>query len=264
VKDEPLVSVVVPTFNSERFLERCLASVRAQTCSNIEVIAVDNYSTDKTKGIAERYQAKIISSSAKRSEARNIGAKEAEGACVFFVDSDMELGASVVDECLRKIDMGYDGIIVPEFSVGEGFWAECKALEKSLYVGDDLIEAARFFRKSVFENVGGYDLDLEAGEDWGLNQKIRKSGCRIGRIEAIVYHHEGRLSLHKTMQKKRYYGKTLKRYAQKHPEDAKKQLRPIRLAFARGWRKLARDPTHAFGMFVMKTCEYAVTMLSYR
>ena len=258
MKDKPLVSVVVPTFNSEQFLERCLGSVRAQTYGNIEVIAVDNYSKDKTKEIAERYQAKIVSSGAKRSEARNIGVKEGEGTCVFFVDSDMELSASVVDECLRKIDMGYDGIIVPEVSIGEGFWAECKALEKSLYFGDDSIEAARFFRKSVFESVGGYDLDLEAGEDWALNQKIRKSGSRIGRIAAVVYHLEGRLSLHRTMQKKCYYGKTLKRYALEHPEDAKKQLQPIRLAFLRGWRKLARDPTHAFGMIVMKTCELAV------
>ena len=49
---KPLVSVVVPTFNSERFLEECLRSIREQTYSNVEVIAVDNYSTDKTREIA--------------------------------------------------------------------------------------------------------------------------------------------------------------------------------------------------------------------
>ena len=261
MKDEPLVSVVIPTFNSERFLERCLRSVKEQTCDNIEIIVVDNYSTDKTNEIAKKYGGKIISSDAKRSEARNIGAKGASGVWVFFVDSDMELGFSVVNECVRKTAEGYDGIIVPEVSVGEGFWAKCKALEKSLYVGDDLIEAARFFRKTVFDSVRGYDLDLEAGEDWDLNQRIRKSGYRIGRIEATIDHNEGRLSLPSTMQKKKYYGKTLKHYALKHPDDAKRQLGLIRPAFLRRWKKLARDPIHATGMLVMKTCEFVATKL---
>jgi glycosyltransferase involved in cell wall biosynthesis len=261
VVGEPLVSVVVPTFNSERFLERCLRSVTEQTYPCIEIIVVDNYSTDKTKEIAKRYGARIISSDAKRSEARNIGAEGANGAWVFFVDSDMELCVSVVDECLRKIGRGYGGIIVPEVSVGNGFWAKCKALEKSLYVGNDLIEAARFFRKSVFESLGGYDLDLEAGEDWDLSQRIRKSGYRIGRIEATIKHDEGRLSLVRTMQKKGYYGKTLKRYALKHHADAKRQLGLIRPAFLTGWKKLARDPIHALGMIVMKACEFLATKL---
>jgi len=255
---------VIPTFNSERFLEKCLASVKEQTCGSVEIIVVDNHSIDRTKEIAQKYQAKVISVDAKRSKARNIGAREAKGKWVFFVDSDMELAASVVDDCLRKADMGYSGIIVPEVSVGEGFWAECKALEKSLYVGDDSIEAARFFRKSVFEGVGGYDLDLEAGEDWDLNQRTRKAGYRIGRIESTIKHCEGRLSLRRTIQKKRYYGKTLNRYALKHPYDARLQFGIVRPAFLRCWKKLARDPVHALGMFVMKTCEFAATKLDCR
>ena len=52
---EPLVSVIVPTRNSAQFLERCLASIRNQSYANVEVIAVDNYSSDGTPEIGRKY-----------------------------------------------------------------------------------------------------------------------------------------------------------------------------------------------------------------
>jgi len=254
--DKPLVSAVVPTFNSEKFFEECLKSVRGQTYPNIEIIVVDNYSRDKTREIAENYGARIFLSDAKRSEARNIGVERAKGKLVLFVDSDMELDFSVVDECVEKIGEGNDGVIIPEISVGSSFWAKCKALEKTCYIGDDSIEASRFFRRTVFETVGGYDSELEAGEDWDLNQRTRKAGYSVGRIDAFIKHHEGRLSLQETMLKKRHYGKTLQRYRMKHPGEARQQLKLIRPAMMRNWRKLAKDPIHALGMFFMKACEF--------
>ena len=262
MKDKPLVSVVVPTFNSERFLERCLASVRAQGYSSVEVVVVDNYSTDRTREIAERCGVRVVLCMAGRSRARNVGASYARGEFVLFVDSDMELMPDVVGECVAKVEGGFDAVIVPEVSVGEGFWAKCKALEKACYVGDDLIEASRFFRKSVFESVGGYDEELVFGEDWDLNQRVRRGGFRVGRVDVIIRHHEGRLSLRGAVLKKHYYGQTLQRYLVKHPREARQQLKIVRPAFARNWRKLASDPFHAFGMFLMKTCEFGVVKLA--
>lgn len=257
MKDSPLVSVVVPTFNSERFLEDCLRSVNGQTFGDIEVIVVDNYSTDKTREIAERFGVSVVLFRGIRSRARNVGVGLAEGEFVLSVDSDMELTPNVVSECVAKAENGFDAIIIPELSVGEGFWTGCKALEKVCYVGDDSIEAARFFKRSVFETVTGYDERLVFGEDWDLNQRIRKAGFRIGRISVFIRHIEGRMSLRKTLPKKYLYGKTLKYYQQKHPFETKQQLVLIRPAFVKNWRKLAEDPIHALGMFLMKTCEFA-------
>ncbi len=56
----PLVSVVVPTINSESFLENCLRSIRRQSYSEIEIIIVDNYSIDKTREISEKFGAKVV------------------------------------------------------------------------------------------------------------------------------------------------------------------------------------------------------------
>jgi glycosyltransferase involved in cell wall biosynthesis len=263
MKDKPLVSVIVPTKNSDATIGKCLESISTQTWPNIEIIVVDCFSKDKTRKITEDYGARIFESGVKRSEARNMGAEKARGDLVFFVDSDIELGYSVIDECVKKIREEYDGVVIPEVSVGEGFWAKCKALEKRCYIGDDLIEAARFFRKSVFERMGGYDAELEAGEDWDLNQRLSKAGYRIGRINAFIKHYEGRLSLRATMLKKRYYGKTLERYRKKHPTEARHQLKLIRPAFTRNWRGLVKDPVHALGMLVMKACELGAVGLGF-
>lgn len=261
--DNPLVSVIIPTMNSVEIIETCLKSIRSQSYQNTEIIIVDAFSTDDTDKISEKYDAMVIEINTGRSEARNIGAKEARGDFILSLDSDMELTSKVVEECINKAKEGYDAIIIPEASLGKGFWANCKALEKSCYVGDDLIEASRFFKRDSFENIGGYDPDLEAGEDWDINQRIKNAGYKIRRIEAFIKHHEGNLSLWRTMKKKYQYGKTLQKYMKKHPKEAKKQFRVIRPSFLKNWRKLARDPIHALGMIFMKTCESGAAVLGY-
>lgn len=258
---KPLVSVVVPTFNSERFLRRCLQSIRCQKYPRIDIIVIDNWSTDRTRQIAESLGARVVSLKGIRSKARNVGVGLATGKFVFSIDSDMELTQNVVSECVVKAESGFDAVIIPEISFGEGFWAKCRALEKTCYIGDDLIEAARFFRKGVFERAGGYDSRLVFGEDWDLNQRIRKAGFRIGRISAVIKHNEGRLSLRESALKKHYYGKTLDLYRRKHPEEAKQQLKLLRPAFYRNWRKLKKEPINALGMLFMKTCEFLLVKL---
>ena len=70
----------------------------------------------------------------------------------------MELTPKVVEECVLKIIRDKaDAIMIPEIRVGEGFWAKCRAVERLTYIGDPLIESARFFRREVFEKVGVFD-----------------------------------------------------------------------------------------------------------
>lgn len=192
-----------------------------------------------------------------RSAQRNLGADKAQGKYLLFIDSDMELSQGIVQECVEQVevDSPVKAIIIPEISVGEGFWARCKALERSCYVGDDTIEAARFFDRGVFEQVGGYDQSISGTEDWDLSQRIRGER-RVAHISAVIKHNEGRLSLWDTMRKKYYYAKTVSYYMQKHPALAKKQFIPFRPAYFRHWRHLIKDPLHTLGFLAMKTCEF--------
>jgi glycosyltransferase involved in cell wall biosynthesis len=261
MENRPLVSIIVPTRNSEKALHRCLESIKNQTYKNIEPIIVDNYSLDRTIEIAKKFGVKVLLRNLNRSEARNMGAEKSAGEFVLFIDSDMELSPEVVESCVSQTNRRYDAVIIPEISVGDGFWAKCKALERACYIGDDWIEAARFFKREAFETVQGYDPNLEAGEDWDLSQRIRKAGFKIGRTDPLIIHHEGKLDFRKTIMKKYEYGRTLERYIRKHPERAKQQLRLIRPAFLRNRKMLLNDPVHTIGLFIMKTCEFAAGVL---
>ena len=142
-----LVTIIVPTYNSENTLELCLRSIKNQSYKNIEIIVVDRFSEDKTVEIAGKYGARVYQLDCERTKAKNFGLRKARGDYVLFVDSDMELTKRVVEECveLAEGDGRIGGIIIPERSVGDGFWVKVRDFERSFYAGTE-IESARFFR----------------------------------------------------------------------------------------------------------------------
>ena len=173
------VSVVVPTKNAERTLARCLASLQRQTAPPLEVIVVDNFSTDATVAIAERCGTRVYRHGSERSEQRNCGTRLARGDCVLFVDADMYLQPGAVAASARAL-LDHDAVVLPEASFGAGFWARCRALERRCYLGSSL-EAARGFRREVLTRLGGYDENLFAFEDWDLHNRCAAAGYRVGR-----------------------------------------------------------------------------------
>jgi len=159
MEGNPLVSIVIPTYNSSKTIRKCLESIKNQTYKNIEIIVVDKFSRDKTVNIAKRYANKVLVVNAReRSEQRNLGAYEANGTYVCFIDSDMELTPNVILECVEKQKAKKcSGIIIPEKTVANNFWGSVRAYEREFYIGNDLIEAARFFVKNDVIKAGLYD-----------------------------------------------------------------------------------------------------------
>ena len=99
----PLVSVIVTTYNNQATLDACLASVAAQDYPLVELIVVDNNSTDDTKVIARRYTSKVFNQGPERSAQRNFGVDTARGTYVVIIDSDMELTPSVLSACVNQM-----------------------------------------------------------------------------------------------------------------------------------------------------------------
>jgi len=267
--NQPLVSIIVPTRNSEAVLEACLESIRAQSYPEIELIVVDRNSTDNTKAIAETYTTNVYDREPERSAQRNYGAQKAHGTYVFFIDSDMELDPDVVAACVEKTaeDPALKGIIVPEESFGKGFWAQCKRLERSFYIGVDWIEAARFIDRDTFERIGGYDESLISGEDWDLSQRVAAKGG-LGRITELIRHNEGHLHLFRTLRKKSYYAQQFTKYTDRTDTSATNQnpyiivLKRFGLFFSKP-HKLFRNPVLGVGVLFMKVCEFAFGAFGY-
>jgi glycosyltransferase involved in cell wall biosynthesis len=237
-----------------------LTSIRNQSHQDLEVIVVDNGSSDDTLATAQRLAETVclygpvewIATSAQR----NLGARVARGDHLLFIDSDMWLSPEVVRQCVETFDRtASPAVIIPEISVGEGFWARCRALERSCYAGDDSAEAARFFSREAFVAAGGYDEDLTALEDWDLSQRIAGRDP-VPRITASILHDEGRLRLLGAAAKKRYYGASFRRLVRKHGRRALVRANFVaRPAFFRNWHRLRSGGSATAGMFVLKSVE---------
>ena len=262
-----MVSVIVTTKNESSHIASCLQSIKNQLYQDIEVIVVDNGSNDKTKVIAKTFGARVFDKGPERSAQRNFGAQNAKGGYLLFLDADMELMPSVVQECLEEIQKPRDegkkliGLVIPEKSIGIGYWAHCKALERSFYEGVEWMEAARFYKKEAFVSIGGYDVHLTGPEDFELPQrlKMRYGTNKIGRISSYILHNEGKISLRKLLQKKYYYGRKMGHYRSMQTSqgyfDKQANLFLRYGIFLKRPLRLLRDPVHAIGMFVMKTLE---------
>ena len=255
---EPLVSIIVTTKNSERTFDKCLESIKNQSYKNIELIVVDNNSTDRTKEIAHKYTDAVFNLGPERSPQRNFAARQAKGEYLLINDSDIYFNHDSVKECVALIERDKcDAIILPEQSIGTGFWAKVKAFERSFYVGNDYIEAARFFKKDKFLAVGGYDENLYAGEDWDLTIRLRRAGGKISRANIFVEHDEGRLKLFDSSSKKKYYSVNFfEIYAKKHPMEFKKQMSfLVRFPLNKIAQKGFRHPILFSSMIFMKGLE---------
>jgi glycosyltransferase involved in cell wall biosynthesis len=266
MQHKPLVSVIIPTKNSESTIGACLKSIRQQTYKNIEIIVVDNNSTDKTKEISREYTRLVFNKGPERSAQRNFGALKSKGDFLLFIDSDMKLSNAVVVNCIQQVE-NYNvhkvlgGIIIPEESFGEGFWAKCKAFERSFYFGVDWIEAPRFFSKAIFNKFKGYDERQTGTEDYDLPQRIKTElgQSSILRIKNLIYHNEGKLRLGYTLKKKYYYAKTAGVYISKksNMNYFRKQSSIVERykLFLSHPVKLFKNPIVGIGMLFMKTSE---------
>jgi glycosyltransferase involved in cell wall biosynthesis len=258
-----LVSVIIPTYNSGHDIRRCIDSIRNQDYDAIEIIVVDKQSSDNTSAIARQRGAKVVSSWGLRSTARNLGSQMASGEYLLFVDSDMELTSQVVRTCVEMSRKhSFAAVTIAERRLGEGFWAKCRAFEREMYVGDPLIESARFVRVAAFVHVGGFDESIEAGEDWDLQAKLEQNGFAIGKVFEAILHHEGKLTLQGLVRKRVYYGKTIINYIRKNRKRALIQYSPVRLNYVRNYRSFVSSPLVASGFLFMKFVEYWSTLLS--
>jgi glycosyltransferase involved in cell wall biosynthesis len=102
----PIFSVIIPIFNSELFLKRCLDSVLAQTFNDYEIICVDDGSTDNSADILIKYRLKdkrikvITQKNMGQGEARNVALKQAQGEYIYFLDSDDWIDSTLFQSAL--------------------------------------------------------------------------------------------------------------------------------------------------------------------
>lgn len=256
-----MVSIVITTKNAEEFIADCIKSIINSNYiakgGKIEIIVVDNHSTDKTVEIANSLGAKTFIKGPERSAQRNYGVEKSDGVIIGVLDTDMTLSENVISECVKIFEHNekIKALYIPEKIFGNGFFNKVRNFERSFY-NATAIDGVRFFRKEDFLKIGGYDISLNGTEDWDLDRRIKNIG-EVSIIKSPLFHHENH-TLKKYIIKKSYYASNFDNYFKKWGFDdiTKKQFglyyRYIGAFVEKGkWKKLLRHPILAFSMYFL-------------
>ncbi|GAB4297638.1 MAG: hypothetical protein Kow0098_22040 [Ignavibacteriaceae bacterium] len=194
----PLVSVIIPTFNSEKFIGECLNSVISQTYKRIEIIIIDNGSTDNTEREVDKFSGcgfRIIKTTASMlnspAAARNKGIQSASGELIAFLDSDDRWHKNKLEEQIPYFEVDPELIFVYSMSIttGEaGFLSEyyellplpfraARCRDELISIGNTIPLSSVVTRTDALKRAGGFDEDPELKiEDYDLWLRLSESG----------------------------------------------------------------------------------------
>jgi glycosyltransferase involved in cell wall biosynthesis len=202
VTDSPLVSVVIPAYNAERYLGEAIESVLAQDYGPVETIVVDDGSTDESAAVARSYDGVVViaQENAGPAVARNVGFAACSGDFVAFHDADdamtpnklsVQMGALLVGDGI-EIVFGEQEIVV-EPGAELPFWHE--GSEAALAMPSRPPDLAReplihpmpmVMKREAFERVGGFDPTLQPAEDLDWAFRAAEAGVAILRLPGVV------------------------------------------------------------------------------
>src|SRR5436305_13411000 len=178
-----MISFIVPAYNEETELPSTLAAIRAATSrlsQPVEIIVVDDASTDATPEIGQQAGARVVSIHRRQiGAARNAGARAAQGEYLFFVDADTRINKAHVIDAIAAMDAGYAGGSARVAM--DGFvpmWGRVLLRGFSgLYFGLNLGAGAFLFTtRRNFEAIGGFDEQYFVGEEVYFSLELRKLG----------------------------------------------------------------------------------------
>ncbi len=172
----PYYSIIIPTYNSSAFIDRCLNSICKQTFNNYEVIILDGLSNDGTLQLIETYSNKLPSLKIRSEkdngiyDAMNKGISMAQGQWLYFMGSDDAFFdgnvLATISSALSENDVVYAK--VNSKSLGGNYGSEFSP--KKIYFRN-IAHQGIFFRKNVFSITGLFDLKYKVWADWDHNFK---------------------------------------------------------------------------------------------
>lgn len=177
---EPLISIIVPVYNADRYLSRCINSILSQNLQNFELLLIDDGSTDKSGEICDEYAVKdervktFHKENGGVSSARNLGLDKAKGKWITFVDSDDCIYENIFnlisphneDLLIFNYDIDYNGIIQCGESIPNYYnsYSIKTILNKYIYIEQLRTPWSKFFKRNLISTLR-FDTKIAIGED---------------------------------------------------------------------------------------------------
>lgn len=201
----PKVSVVIPTFNREKYVVETVESVLAQTLQDVEIVVVDDGSTDDTRRVLSRFGDRIryvYQENRGRSSARNRGISESTGRYVLFLDSDDLLLPPALETLTTFLDAhpetglaysdGYycdaDGVCFRKLSSLRPVVDHDRPLETLVVMNFIIAPHSALVRRRDLAAIGPpyFDEALTGPEDTDLWIRLAAAGCRFGYVDGLI------------------------------------------------------------------------------
>ena len=195
---EPLVSVIMPCYNDGAYLPEAVASLRAQTWQNLELIIIDDGSDDTETLKALKHvdfpNTRILHTDHVRpAAARNRGIREASGTYIFPLDADDTVSPEYIGEAVRVMEERKElGIVYCHadlFGEAEGKW-DLPDYDLRMMLLDNCIFVTALFRKEDWETIGGFCEDFRAGmEDYDFWLSVLGLGREVYQFPETWFHY---------------------------------------------------------------------------
>jgi len=188
----PLITIIIPIYNAEKYLDRCLSSINDQTYSNYELILVNDGSIDSSEKICKQYienNPKITyfwTENGGPSKARNLGIINANGQYITFIDADDWVDANYLENFINVLS------ILDHKLFSQGCTIEFE--NRKSEIGNDNIHLAScwgnlFEREIILKNNIRFDLSMKLGEDTVFNLDYSKFINEVRYIQSYSYHY---------------------------------------------------------------------------
>lgn len=269
-KLNPLVSIIISTRNEENNVIPLIHSLKKQDYKNIEIIMIDNNSTDNTVKLASKHlnisNIKNISNHINLTQIKNFrgaqinyGVNISKGDIIFFPDADMTFDSELITEAVNKLQY-FDALYIPEIVLGNGWFGKIRNFERSFY-NMTCIDAIRIVKRDLFLKINGFDEYgiLFGPDDWDLTLNLKRIGAKLGITNLNCYHHEEWLDFKTYVTKKQNYFKTFDDYRKKWGgnKDVIAQFSPwyryVKVYLENGkWYKFISNPLLVFGLYFIR------------
>lgn len=195
----PMVSVVMPCYNDGRYIQESVASVKAQTYPNVELIIIDDGSDDSDtiatlNALAKEANVQVLHAAhVGPSAARNAAIREARGKYILPLDADDTIDPTYIEKAVNILESHKDtGVAYCEadlFGAQSGKWdLPTYSFESMLF--DNIVFVTALFSKADWEKVGGFNENMKAGmEDYDFWLSILGEGKKIEQIPEVLFHY---------------------------------------------------------------------------
>lgn len=199
-----MVSVIIPIYNVEKYLEKCILSIINQTYKNLEIILVDDGSTDMSGAIADEYEKKdkrirvIHKKNGGLSDARNKGFEIATGEYISFIDSDDYIDLNMYENIMKEFKDSIDVVIFGRYVEFEGYTkVQCPKenimdniqaiIALNSFKGFDMAAWDKVYKRKVIENIR-FPFGKKS-EDYFYTYKAFDQARKIKTISKPYYHY---------------------------------------------------------------------------